>query len=104
MSFLALARFLVNLGADTGLCETGAHWDPANCLLNDDHQFGGLFVDGGTSNLTTNLLPHRVQGIEAVNEYVFPSNVTVFLDNHGVPYNREIDLLKIDVDGAEYAL
>lgn len=112
-----LAHFVINLGAAEGLCMPGAHWDPANCLLATDQvspprpgtagggrPFAGLFVDADGAGLAEHLRPFAAQGVEAVSERLFAWNVTTFLESRGVPHSAEIDLLKIDVDGPDYAV
>lgn len=114
---IALGHLVINLGAAEGLCLPGSHWDPANCLLEEERQTQalsgrtgtplsrGIFVDGDTSaNLVSNLASYKAQGVETVSEYVFPHNITVFLERREVLPSTELDLLKIDVDGFEYSL
>jgi hypothetical protein len=99
-----ILQFLVrHLGIGTGFfVEIGAERHEANCLLLALHQgWSGVFVDGApdvAANLTE-LLQHA-PAIRIVNEMVEPGTVDAALKRWGVP--GEIDVLSIDVDGADY--
>jgi hypothetical protein len=97
-------RFLLErLGVATrSFVEIGAERQEANCLLLALHQgWAGVFVDGDpdvAANLT-GLLRHTAD-VRVVNEMVDPATVDAATERWGVP--ADIDVLSIDVDGADY--
>lgn len=99
-----ILRFLLHrLGVVTGsFVEIGAERHEANCLLLALHQgWAGVFVDGDpqvAANLTE-LLRHTAD-VRVVNEMVDPATIDAAMERWGVP--AEIDVLSIDVDGADY--
>lgn len=97
-------QFLLDrLGAATrSFVEIGAERHEANCLLLALHQgWTGVFVDGDAvvaANLTE-LLRHTAD-VRVVNEMVDPATLDAQMERWGV--QAEIDVLSIDVDGADY--
>ena len=99
-----ILRYLLHrLGVATGsFVEIGAERHEANCLLLALHQgWTGVFVDGDpdvAANLTA-LLEHA-SDVLVMNEMIDPATVDAAMERWGVP--AEIDVLSIDVDGADY--
>jgi hypothetical protein len=99
-----ILRFLLHrLGVATGsFIEIGAERHEANCLLLALHQgWTGVFVDGDpfvAANLTE-LLRHTPD-VRVVNEMVDPATIDAATERWGIP--AEIEVLSIDVDGADY--
>jgi hypothetical protein len=97
-------RFLLErLGIGTGtFLEIGAERHEANCLLLALHDgWSGVFVDGDASVAAslTDLLRHTPE-VRVVHEMVDPATVEEAVERWGVP--RELEVLSIDVDGADY--
>jgi hypothetical protein len=97
-------NFLLHrLGVTTGsFIEIGAWRDEANCLLLALHQgWSGVFVDGAPDVAAglSELLRHTA-GVRVVNEMVDAATIDAATDRWSVP--AEIDILSIDVDGADY--
>lgn len=61
-------------------------------------------MEGDPSRQLKSNLASKSKTVDAVYEYVFPHNITLFLEMRGLPHTSEIDVIKIDVDGYEYFL
>lgn len=94
----ALSKFVVNLGAADGGCRHGPHFDPANCLVQQE-QYAGLMVEGNPSESTivdrfsarSDIVVHRGQ--------ITPESLLHILDAATIPESP--DLLKIDLDNGD---
>jgi len=105
-----LSHVAVNLGAGDGICRSGHSYDPANCLFATG--FGGVLVEANAALRPGILqrLSHRQPDLRLVLEAVAPDTVSSMLETElarrpGPPVGRdEVDIIKIDVDGADCEL
>ena len=98
-----LQFLLERLGIETGtFLEIGAERHEANCLLLALHEgWSGVFVDGDASVAASLAdLLRSTPEVRVVNEMVDPATVEKALERWGVP--KELEVLSIDIDGADY--
>jgi len=89
------SRFVVDIGSSDGV--TGSN--SRNLILN--HGWSALLIEGDPEHAALAQGHYRdVPRVKAIQAWVYPGNVELLLEDHGVPL--DVDLLSIDIDSNDW--